>query len=474
MARATLCAVSLLLGCSVGPDYVRPKVAQPASYKSPAPQAEQAALPRAWWRLYRDPGLDRLIAMASASNQSLKQAIARVDEARALARVAGADFYPSVVLHPSVTAARTSGNRPSITGGSSPPSVTSGDWLVPVDLSYEVDIWGRVRREVQAAKAQAAASVDDAAVIQLGVQTDVAQFYYTVRLLDAELAILAQTIVAYEQQVQLLSVQLRTGLVGPSALNQAQAQLSSTLAQQQETYRLRANTEHALAVLCGRPAPMFGLAADPAQQAAPPAIPPGLPASVLRRRPDIARAEHNLIATNAFVGVATADMLPQLTLSGRAGVESESISSLFDWKSRMASVVAGLTAPLFEGGRLKAKLDAARARKAQAVAAYVNQVLIAYSDVEDALNDLHTFAAQAHNLDDAVRASAEYLRLAEVQYKNGLVDYLTVVDAERTLLSNQLAFVQATNSHMNASIHLVKALGGGWRDAEIAEQSTRR
>jgi multidrug efflux system outer membrane protein len=202
----------------------------------------------------------------------------------------------------------------------------------------------------------------------------------------------------------------------------------------------------------------------PLQAALPPAVPPGLPAELLKQRPDVAAAEQTVVAANARVGVATADLYPRLTLSGAAGFESAGIPSLFDWQSRLASIAAGITAPIFEGGRLNAQLRAARARYAQTVAGYVNQVLVAYGDVEDALTDLHALTAQVEKLNEAVRASRDYRRLADVQYQNGLVDYLIVIDAERTLLTNQLALAQANSSQMNASIHLIKALGGGWHD----------
>jgi multidrug efflux system outer membrane protein len=247
-------------------------------------------------------------------------------------------------------------------------------------------------------------------------------------------------------------------------LNQAEAQLQSTLAQQQDVARARADEEHALAILCGRPAPSFNVAPNPLGGVSPPAVPAGLPAALLTHRPDVAEAEQNVVAANALVGVATADLYPQFTLTSSAGFESAAIQSLFDWQSRLASIVQGVTAPIFQGGRLKANLRAARARHEQAVAAYVNQVLIAYGDVEDALTDLHALTSQVGNLNDAVSASENYRRLAGVQYTNGLVDYLTVIDAERTLLANQLALAQATSSQMSASIHLIKALGGGWQD----------
>jgi multidrug efflux system outer membrane protein len=425
------------------------------------------AIPEEWWRLYRDPDLDELIATANASNQTLRQAVARVDEARALARVAASYRFPTISLDPMVSRERLSANRAStLTGAPVQRAATVSDWLVPLDLSYEVDVWGRVRRSLQAANAQTAASVDDEAVIRLAVQTDVAQDYYTLRLLDAQLEILTRTIVSYQEQVRLLSVQVRTGLASSIGLDQAEAQLQSTLAQQQDVARARADEEHALAILCGRPAPSFTVPPNPLRGSSPPAVPPGLPADVLARRPDVAEAEQSVVAANALVGVATADLRPRFTLTSSAGFESSAIQSLFDWQSGLASIAQGITAPIFDAGRVKANLHAVRAQYDQAVAIYVNQVLIAYGDVEDALTDLHALTTQVGSLEEAVRASENYRRLAEVQYTNGLVDYLTVIDAERTLLASQLALAQATDFQMSASIHLIKALGGGWQDRQ--------
>lgn len=449
----------------VGPPYVRPPVEQPPAFKSPLPTGESTELTDEWWRLYSDPALDALIATATAENQTLRLAVARIDEARALARVAASFRYPTITLDPVVSRQRLSGNRASaLTGLAVQGPATINDWLVPFDLTYELDVWGRVRRSVQAGDAQLNASIADHAVVRLGVQTDVAQFYYTLRLLDAQLEILDRTIASYREQVRLLDAQVRTGLASAIVLHQAEAQLQSTLAQQQDVARARADEEHALAILCGQPAPVFSVPPNPLRAGSAPSVPPGLPATVLSRRPDVAEAEQNVIAANALVGVAMADLRPRFTLTGAAGFESASIRSLFDWRSGLLSIAQGVTAPIFEGGRLKAELRAARARYEQTVSAYVNQVLVAYGDIEDALTDLHAFTSEVESLKNAVGASANYLRLAQVQYKNGLVDYLTVIDAERTLLTNELALAQATNFQMSASIHLIKALGGGWQD----------
>jgi multidrug efflux system outer membrane protein len=463
-----LAAVSVLAGgCAVGPDYVRPSVEQPAQFKSQAAGEAAPPIPTEWWRLYGDPELDQLIATATASNQSLRQAVARVDEARALARVAGSYLYPTVSVDPSFSRTRYSGNRDSnVTGKKVAQGVTVNDWLIPLDLTYELDVWGRVRRSFESAKAQATASADDVGVVRLTIETDVARFYYTLRWLDAQAQILAETVVSYREQVRLLAAQLRSGIVSAIVVSQAQAQLQATLAQQREVERTRANQEHALAILCGRPAPSFAVARNPWREAAPPALPPGLPAQLLARRPDVALAEQMVVATNAQIGVATAEFYPRFMLMSSAGFESANLATLFNWQSRVASISPSISIPIFQGGRLRANLEATKARYRQAVAAYVNQVLIAYGDVEDALTDVHALSDEVGSLREAVSASQDYLGLAHSQYKYGLVDYLIVIDAERTLLANQLSLAQAVNFHVAASIQLVKALGGGWNPSE--------
>src|SRR5213594_1272612 len=469
--RAVLVALGAVCvmagGCMVGPNYARPAVEQPAHFKSQADGEPSPAIAREWWQLYGDPELDRLIATASASNQTLRQAVARVDEARALARVAASFLFPTVSTNPSFTHLRTSGNRDStVTGRRVQQGVTVNDWLIPFDLTYEIDVWGRVRRSFESARAQAEASADDAAAVRLIVETDVTRFYYTVRSLDAQAQILERTVVAYREQVRILSVQLRTGLAGPIVVSQAQAQLQATLAQQRDVQRARADQEHALAILCGRAAPSFVVVANPLHEASPPAVPPGLPAELLGRRPDVAEAEQNVVAVNAQIGVAIADFYPSFSLTSSAGFESADVSTIFNWQSRIWAIAPSISFPIFEGGRLRANLAATEARYRQAVAAYVNQVLVAYGDVEDALTDLHALSDEVGTFREAVSASQNYLRLAQVQYRQGLTDYLLAIDAERTLLANQLSLAQAVNLQMGASIRLIKSLGGGWTPSE--------
>jgi len=475
VALATLTGVSVLTaGCMVGPNFKRPEVEQPPRFKSQADGEMGPPVPAEWWQLYRDPELDRLIALAQASNQNIRIAVARVDEARALARVAGSYLFPTISADPQFSHNRYSANRAStVTGKKIVSGASRNDWLIPIDLNYEVDVWGRVRRSLESARATAAATADDVGVVRLTVETDVARYYYTLRSLDAQAQILTGTVTAYQEQVRLLSVQLRTGLVSAIVVHQAEAQLQTTQAQLRDVQRARADQEHALAILCGRPAPSFAVAANPLHESAPPAVPPGLPAELLTRRPDVAEAEQNVRAANAQVGVATAEFYPKFTITSSAGFESMDIATVFNWQSRVASILPSISIPIFQGGRLRANLAASRARYEQTVGTYVNQVLVAYGDVEDALTDLHAFSDEVGRLREAVGASQSYLRLAQVQYRQGLADYLIVIDAERTLLANQLSLAQAVNLQMAASVHLIKALGGGWSPAEDPASNQR-
>jgi multidrug efflux system outer membrane protein len=485
--RANLVIIALLVlgcalsGCMVGPNYRRPHLEQPARFKSeptsqpssqPTTGPAVTSIPNDWWKLYDDAELDRLIDTASIANQDLRQAIARVDQARALARVAGSFLAPTVTANPTYTREHTSANRPSLLTGQPTPSATFNDWTIPFDLTYEVDVWGRVRRSFESANAQARATKFDEAVIRLAVQSNVAQFYYALRSLDAQSQILNQTVGVYEEQVRVVNVQLKNGLVGPIDLYQAQALLAATQAQARDVERARADQEHALAILCGEPAAVFMVAPNPLTQASAPVVPAGLPAQLLSRRPDVAEAEQNMVAINAQVGVATAELYPTFSLTGTAGFESFDAQHLLDWKSRMATFAPSVSIPIFNAGRLKANLQATKAQYRQVVAAYVSQVLTAYGDVEDALTDLHAQTDEAARLQQAVNASQDYVRVANVQYKRGLVNYLVVIDAERTLLSNQLSRSQTLNQQTAASIHLIKALGGGWESKPVRSGDT--
>jgi multidrug efflux system outer membrane protein len=407
--------------------------------------------------------LDQLVAEANADNQNLRQALARVEEARAQARVAASYLLPTVTLDPQFTRTRESGSRVSSITGTPTKAFTFNDYLVPIDLRYEIDVFGRIRRQYESAAAQARAAAYDEGFVRLTVDTDVAVYYFAMRSLDSQEQILTESVKAFTEQVRIVGVQLKNGLVTPIDLYQAQAQLAATIAQQKDVQRARDDEEHALATLCGRPAPLFGVATDPLINPSPPEVPAGLPGQLLVRRADVAEAEQTLIAANAQVGVAVANFYPTFTLTGAAGFESASAAKVFDWRSTLASIGPSVSVPIFEGGRLTNNLKYARARYDETLGGYLGSVLNAYQDVENALTDLHALTIEVQNLKDAVGASQGYVRVAGVQYRRGLTNYLIVIDAERTLLSNRLTLAQTVNQQVAASIHLIQALGGGWK-----------
>jgi len=454
-----------LAGCEVGPTYERPAVETPRAFKSATQPASQPApaLGQTWWQLFGDPQLTKLEQAAGESNQDLKAAVARVAQGRAAVQSTRSGLFPTIMLDPSVTRSRSSGNGPS---GKS----TTGTLIQsPLDLSYEVDIWGRVRRAIESSQAQLQASTYDVEVIRQTLQADVAIDYFALRSLDAQSQIVERNVALFRRQVELTERQHKVGIVSQIDVVQAQAQLDATIAQGIELQRQRADLEHALAILLGQ-APADLLVAVQPLDLTPPTIPPGLPADLLRRRPDVAEAEANLIAANAQIGVATANFYPVVQLTGVAGFESISPRNVVDWQSRIWSLGPSVSIPIFEGGRLTAALQQAKARYEELQANYRTAVLNAYRDVEDALTDIHHFADGLDAQSRALAASRESLRLAETQYQQGLTSYLQVIDADRTLLANELATAQIINQRLAATVLLIKAIGGGW---DIPAPATR-
>jgi len=464
---AALCAAGT--ACKVGPNYQRPPLAVPTTYKSAATPAAPATPPAAsqpaatqpavthlatnWWLLFGDPELSALEETTIKENQDIKAAMARVDEARALAGLTKSQFYPQITLNPSVQRSRSRGG-------------TVTNTAVPLQLSYEVDIWGQVRRAYEASKAQLQFSVDDFQVVLQAAQAEVAQDYFTIRSLDAQDAILGRNVDTFRKQVALTQTQFKTGLVSQLDVVQAQAQLNATISQEVDVRRQRADLEHAVAILLGRPPAEFALPVKPLELA-PPVIPVGLPSDLLRQRPDVAQAEENLIAANAQIGVATSQFYPAVHLTGAAGFESIDLQHALDWQNRMWSFGPSVSFPVFLGGQLESNLAQAKARYNELLANYRTAVLGAFRDVEDSLTDLHLRADEAQAQELAVQASRDYVRLSQVQYQRGLVNYLTVIDADRTLLANELSAAQILNQRLNATVLLIKALGGGW-DARAA------
>lgn len=446
-------------GCVVGPDYKRPTVAAPMIWKEAAGTATTTnalVLPTEWWTIFQDAELDSLEAEAVVANQDLKRAVARVTEARALARLSKAERYPSISAGAAYSRDRHSENRDNI-----PLKSNTDDFSTSFDLSYELDLWGRIRRSVEAASADAAAVSADLQVVLLTLTADVARNYQLLRSLDNERLVIEGTIELRRDTVQLQATRFQAGLINEVDLTRARTELANVEAEWHATLRTRAQVEHALAVLCGQPPAEFTVAAK-STTFMPPEIPVGLPSELLQRRPDIVTAEHQLEAANARIGIATAAFFPTIRLTGAAGFASADLGTLVDWPSRFASFGPSISVPVFQGGRNRANLKAAEARYEQNVATYRGSVLNAFREVEDSLSDLATLAAQADAITRALTSARDTVTLAHQRYQQGLSSYLDVVDAQRAALQAERHDTQLRGQRAVSTILLAKALGGGW------------
>jgi outer membrane protein, multidrug efflux system len=454
--RVTLAAGALgawLSGCAVGPDYERPPLEVPDAYREPGAGTGAPALEAEWWRIFGDPELVALEEQARGANTDVQAAIARIDEARATARIARADFFPTLTLDPSYTV------------GSLPlhePHAHFENVEVPFDLSYEIDLFGRVRRSFESATANAYATERDFEAVWLALAAEVAAQYFAVRSLDAQAAVLDRSRDVFAEQVRVVEARRRAGLVSDLDVAQAQTQLASTVGQQADVARLRAEAEHALAVLVGQPAPSFSVPVR-ALDAIAPDVPAGVPSDLLEHRPDVVEAEDRLVAANAEVGVAKALFFPQVRITGAAGLQSVNFEDLVKWEGRLWEIGPSVSVPIFEGGRLRANLSAAEARWAESVQLYRGTVLGAFRDVEDALAGVRLRADQDAAVRDAVEASGRAAAVARAQYDRGIADYLQVAVAEATHLNLELQSAQISEQRLDASLQLVKAIGGSWR-----------
>ncbi len=513
LVAANALLLVLLPSCVTGPDYARPAQDPPAAYKSAAAdEAAQPGLTRDWWRLFNDPELNALVDEALQANLDLQAAMARVAQSRASARSVKSAYFPVVTVNPSAARSRTPGassesssnaltdatsalgqvssllgqlssltgdytsgssgsaqgaSSSGATGEMSSGATTGNQYQIPFDLSYEIDIWGRVRRSHESAEAQAQASVDNLEVVRQTLLADLARNYFNLRSFDAQYEILMRNLGLYEEQLELTRFQYQAGLISEIDSLQATVQLESTRAQAADTQRQRTDLEHAIAILLGRAPADFSLDVRPLD-ATPPVIPAGLPADLLRRRPDVAEAEHNLVAASAEIGVAKAEFFPAIKLTGSAGFQSDDIKNIIDSQNFGRSFGPSISLPIFSGGKLRANLEQAKARYDELEAIYRTSVLSAFVDVEDSLTDLHLRADAAASQANAVAAAREYLRLTQIEYDTGTTDYLHVVNAEQTLLTNELSEAQILNERMVSSVLLIKALGGGWEAPPVA------
>jgi multidrug efflux system outer membrane protein len=473
-------ALVLIAGCKVGPDYKRPEATTvPAAYTGAtnivATDADatngwkvaqpQAQIPKGnWWEVFGDAELNGLEDQASAANQQLKVAVARLAEARAQMNVTRAGLFPNISASGSFVRQRDSANAPStITGNARGRSATFDDFYVPLSLGYELDLWGRVRRSVESARAQTQASADDLETIKLMIQAEVAVDYFTLRALDAQRAVLNSSVEVFTKSLQLTRNLRAGGAVSDLDVAQALTVLKTTQAQLPAVVLQRTQFEHALALLAGQPASSFHVS-EHALSTAPPLIPSGLPSELLERRPDISAAERRMAAANASIGVAKAAFFPTVQLNGLAGFESLSAGTLFNWSSRLWAVGPSITLPLFEGGRLRAGLQLAKATYDEMVATYRQNVLTAFSEVEDNLAAQTLLANQYSAESEALVAARKQLEIVNNQYRDGLITYLEVATAESTALNVEFAATQLRGQQLVATVTLVKALGGGWQD----------
>jgi NodT family efflux transporter outer membrane factor (OMF) lipoprotein len=458
-------------GCTVGPKYRRPAAEVPPAYKEvgnwkPA-QPNDQNLGGAWWTIFQDPQLDALELQVNVSNQNLKAAEAQFRQARAVLRYNRADYYPTVTAGPSATRTRVSANRPpprSIFDG-----ITYNDFVLPFDISYQVDVWGRVRRTVESSREQAQASAADLATVNLSIHADLAVDYFLARSLDAEEQLLNSTVTQYAQALELIETRFAGGIASDLEVQQARTQLETTRAQAIDVGVARAQYEHAVAILIGKPPAAFSLPPLPLT-APPPNIPVSVPSELLERRPDISAAERRMASANAQIGVAKSAYYPLINLGATGGFESSSITTLLSGPSGLWSFGLSAVTTVFDVGRRRAASDQAVAAYDQSVANYRQTVLTGFQQVEDNVAALRILEREAQTQDKAVEAAGKYLDLAVTRYKGGVTSYLEVTTAQTASLSDQLTAVNLLGRRMVNSVMLIQALGGGWDRSALPER----
>lgn len=450
---APLFLALLLAGCTVGPDYQRPPAPMTAQFKEAKgwTQAtpQDAAAKGDWWAGYHDPVLSSLLAQVRISNQNVAQYAAQYRQAQALVSGARASFFPTVTGTASSTRSATSGGSP------------GNSHQAQVGASWELDLWGKLRRQLEEESATADASAAELANITLSAQSELAQDYFQIRILDQQIALYQRSVAAYERYLTVIENKYRAGSESRGTLSQAQTQLESARASAQDLQWQRAQLEHAVAVLMGRPPATFTLAVAPLT-ATLPAIPATLPSQLLQRRPDIAYAERSMAAANAAVGVAIAGYYPDLTLSASGGYSSSTLHNLISAPNRVWSLGPELSGTLLDFGATRASVEQARASYDASVASYRQSVLTAFEEVENYLVKLNTLEGELATQRRAADAAAESARVTYNQYQAGMIDYLDVATTEATRLSQQQSVLSLQGEQLVASVQLIAALGGGY------------
>lgn len=459
---AYMLAASLLSACVVGPTYQVPAGATAKGWKEITADNKGAIqLQQKWWEVFGDAKLNELEEEALKGNFQLQAAAARVRQARAIARVTEADLLPTVNFDPDAQRNRQSANRP-IQPGSPVRAYTANRFRVPLDMSYEIDFWGKIRRASESAVARAQSAQYGYQTLALTMAGDIAQNYFALRSLDAERVILRNTIALRKQGLELARSRYRGGITSEFDVTRGEAEVAATEAELIGIGKRRAELENAIAVLLGKSASEFKLAESPVSVSVP-KVPVGLPSELLQRRPDVAEAERALAARNAEIGVAKAAFFPTIRLTGQAGFESADLSDIVRMSSRIWTAGIGMVLPVFEGGRNKANLERAHAAFDENLALYQGRVVVAFQEVESSLAGLRILAEQSDAQARAVASAQKSAQISISRYKAGLVTYLEVVDTERTTLANQRLIAQLAGQRMISSVALIKALGGGWQ-----------
>jgi NodT family efflux transporter outer membrane factor (OMF) lipoprotein len=453
-----------LAGCSIGPKYHPPVTSAPAVYKESPTQFKEtdgwkvaqpsdAMLHGKWWEIFKDPELNALEEQLNIDNQNIRQFFENFMQARALVREARSQYFPTAGTVPSFNRSGTSRQQSTL-------------YSLPLDISWAPDLWGRVRKTVQEFQYSAQLSAADLENERLTEQASLATFFFEIRGQDALQKLLNETVQADKKSLELTQALYETGIADQISVVQAQTALQSTQAAAINLGVARAQFEHAIALLIGKPASEFSVPVRP-MTTAPPPIPIGVPSQLLERRPDIAAAERNMAAANAQIGIAYTAYYPSLTLSASGGFESSTLKQLFAWPSRFWSIGGSFSETLFDAGLRRATVEQFIATYNAVLASYRQSVLAAFQQVEDNLASVRILSQQIHQLQQAVDSSETYLKLEMGRYETGIDPYVDVVIAQTTLLANQQSLINSQVAQMTASVQLIAALGGGWDKSQL-------
>jgi multidrug efflux system outer membrane protein len=463
-SRGLLAAAAMAAGCAVGPDYKRPAVPTPQTFSEAGPwkvAEPKDAIPKAeWWKVFNDPVLDALEAKAVSASPTLRSALARYDEALAAARATRGSLYPTLSSNPAASRQLYSANRQSEFPAERF-AYTTNSFDLPLDLSYEIDLFGAARRSVESARATAESQGALYQNVLLTLEAGVAQNYFNLRSLVSQRDLLTRNIALLQDALDLVHKLRSGGANSDLDVYQAETELETVESSAIAVDRSIAEQQHALAVLAGENPENFRIEAEPLDTATP-NVPVGLPSELLERRPDVAAAERSLAAANARIGVAKAAFFPSIGLTAFGGVNSNDLNNLLTWGSREWAAGPFVSIPIFNGGTSLANYRQAQAAYQEALADYRQQVLVAFQEVEDGLSDLRLLESQTKILTSAVASSGGASKLSIIRYKAGLVSYIEVIDSQRTQLESEISLTQARADRLSATVQLIRALGGGW------------